>query len=182
MAFAPPPPALRALARLTHCLARQPDLIPQSSADLRARLQDTTGVDIETLLACLDRVPITAGPEPGTLSFALGAQAPPSGDSVTDALTWASHQPPPTELTDIEGHLHHWQPIIEMASAAARAVPEAQQTMQQLLDDFQGMGWSKLADALRAFLADPQAYTLSASLPPTEHTIMRHILEAFHPG
>ena len=182
MAFAPPQPALHALARLTHCLARQPDLIPQSFADLHACLRDTTGVDIETLLARLGRVPITAGAEPGTLSFALGAQAPPPGDSVTDALTWASHQPPPAELTDVEGHLHHWQPIIEMASAAARKVPDAQQTMQQLIDDFRGMGWSKLADTLRAFLADPQAYTLSASLSPTEHTIMRHVLEAFRTG
>jgi NB-ARC domain len=178
MAFAPPPPALRALARLTHCLARQPELIPRSFAELRERLQDTTGVDVEMLLAGLDRVPVTAGPEPGALSFALGAQAPPPGDSVTDALTWASRQPPPAELTDVEGHLQHWQPIIEMASTAACGDLEAQQAMRQLLDDYQGMGWSKLADALRAFLTDPQSFTPSSSLPRAEQTIMRHVLEA----
>ena len=165
MAFTPPPPAVRALARLTHCLARQPDLVPRSFAGLRERLQDTTGVDIEALLAELDRVPVTAGPEPGALSFALGAQDPPPGDSVTDALTWASHQPPPAELTDVEGHLQHWQPIIELASSAACGDLEAQQAMRQLLDDYRGMGWAKLADALGASLTDPLAFTPSSSLP-----------------
>ena len=179
MAFTPPPPAVRALARLTHCLARQPDLVPRSFAGLRERLQDTTGVDIEALLAELDRVPVTAGPEPGALSFALGAQDPPPGDSVTDALTWASHQPPPAELTDVEGHLQHWQPIIELASTAACGDLEAQQAMRQLLDDYRGMGWSKLADALGAFLTDPLAFTPSSSLPPAERTILRYVREAF---
>jgi len=182
MAFTPPLPALRALARLTHCLARQPELVPGSFTELRDRLQDTTGVDIETLLAELDRVPVTAGPEPGALSFALGAQDPPPGDSVTDALTWASHQPAPDELTDVEGHLQHWQPVIEMATTAADGDLEAQQALRQLLDDYRGMGWAKLADALGAFVTDPEASAPSSSLPSAEHTILRHVLEAFWAG
>ena len=177
MAFAPPPPALRALARLTHCLARQPELAPRSFAGLRERLQATTGVDIEMLLAGLGRVPVTAGPEPGALSFALGAQAPPPGNSVTDALTWASHRPPPEELTDVDGHLQHWQPIIDMAVTAARGDPEAQQALRQLLDDYRGMGWAELADALDAFLTDPETFTPSSSLPSAERAILRHVLK-----
>jgi hypothetical protein len=165
MAFAPPPPALRALARLTHCLARQPGLVPRSFAGLREHLQATTGTDIETLLARLDRVPVTAGPEPDALSFALGAQAPPPGDSVTDALTWASHKPPPEELTHVDGHLRHWQPVIETAATAAGCDPEAQQALLRLLDDYRGMGWAELAGALGAFLTEPRAFTPPSSLP-----------------
>ncbi len=148
-------------------------------AGLRERLQDTTGVDIEALLAELDRVPVTAGPEPGALSFAPGAQDPPPGDSVTDALTWASHQPPPAELTDVDGHRQHWQPIMAMAATAASGDLEAQQAMRQLLDDYRGMGWSKLADALGAFLTDPLAFTPSSGLPPAERTILGYVCEAF---
>ncbi len=182
MAFAPPPPALRALARLTHCLARQPELVPRSFAGLRERLQATTGADIETLLATLDRVPVTAGPEPGALSFALGAQATPSGDSVTDALTWASHKPPPEQLTDVDGHLEHWQPVIDTAATAASGDPEAQQALRRLLDDYRGMGWAELAGALGAFLTDPGGFTPSSGLPPAERAILRHVLDAFLAG
>jgi hypothetical protein len=139
-------------------------------------------VDIETLLAGLDRVPVTAGPDPGALSFALGGQAPPSGDSVTDALTWASRRPSPEELTDVDGHLQHWQPVIETAAAAASGNPEAQQAMPQLLDDYRGMGWVELAGALDAFLADPGAFTPSSRLAPAERAILRHLLDAFLAG
>jgi tetratricopeptide (TPR) repeat protein len=179
MALAPPPPALQALARLTHCLARQPDLVSRSFAGLRERLQATTGVDIETLLAGLDRVPVTAGPEPHALSFALGAQAPPPGDSVTDALIWASRRPPPEELTDVDGHPQHWQPVIEMTVTAAGGDLEAQQAMRQLLNDYRGMGWAGLAGALDAFLTDPEAFTPSSSLPLAERAILRRVLDAF---
>ena len=51
--------------------------------------------------------------------------------------------------------------------------------MRQLLDDYRGMGWSKLADALGAFLTDPLAFTPSSSLPPAERTILRYVREAF---
>ena len=69
-----------------------------------------------------------------------------------------------------------------MATTAADGDLEAQQALRQLLDDYRGMGWAKLADALGAFVTDPEASAPSSSLPSAEHTILRHVLEAFWAG
>jgi CHAT domain len=176
MAVTAPLPAMRALARLTHCLAREPQLVPQTFAELQHKLQRSTGVDIAGLLAGLDRAPVSVDPASGNIVFHFGDDRPPRGDSVTDALCWAMHRPSPDELTDVDGHLYHWQPIIDAVITAADD-PEAQRSLSQVLDDYRGMGWSKLADAIGALLTDRSAVTPSA-LPPAERTVIKRILDA----
>ncbi len=70
-----------------------------------------------------------------------GADEP--GDSVTDALTWATHWPPPADLTDPASHPEHWQPIAELFTA-----PNAAQDTEATIDRLRATGWGALADAL----------------------------------
>ena len=55
----------------------------------------TAGVDLEGLLAGTERIPILVDPEGGGPVLPYGADEP--GDSVTDALIWATHWPPPAD-------------------------------------------------------------------------------------
>ena len=57
LAITPQVPALRALGRLTCCLARQPQLIPRTFDELRQKLAESTGVDIAGLLDGLNSRP-----------------------------------------------------------------------------------------------------------------------------
>ncbi len=59
-------PLTAALTRLAMCQARQPELILKSFPDLASNLADTVGIDLASLLAGLERVPVEPGPEPGS--------------------------------------------------------------------------------------------------------------------
>jgi tetratricopeptide (TPR) repeat protein len=174
MAVTAPPTAVRALARLTHCLARQPQLIPRTFAELRQQLQQSTGVDIAELLSDLDRIPVSIDPASGDVAFHRGEDRTFPGDSVTDSLSWAMHRPPPEELTDVDGHLYHWQPLIDAVISAADD-PAAQHSLSQVLDDYRGMGWGELANAIDALLTDGSAVTDSWALSPAERAVVQHI-------
>jgi tetratricopeptide (TPR) repeat protein len=178
LVIAPQVPALRALAWLTHCLARQPQLIPATFGELRQKLTESTGVDIAELLSGLDRIPVSLDPVSGGISFsrnAPGTEHP--GDSVADTLCWAMNRPPPEELTDVDGHTDHWQPLIDAVISVA-GDREAQASLRDVLDDYRGAGWAALADALDAFVADPGAFRPSPALPGAERKIVQRIMHA----
>jgi len=165
LAITPQPPVLRALARLTHCLARQPQLVPRSLEELQGELEESTSIDISGLLAGLDRYPVSIDPESGNVRLtALRPGMEPSGDSVSDALCWAAHRPSPEELeelVDVDGDpfLYHWQPIIESAIDAVSS-HEARARFRGLLDDYRGMGWAGLADALDTLITDCSTFRM----------------------
>jgi tetratricopeptide (TPR) repeat protein len=178
LAITPQVPALRALGRLTCCLARQPQLIPRTFDELCQKLAESTGVDIAGLLDGLDRVPVSVDPESGRISFnrnPLGTEQP--GDSVADTLCWAMHRPPPEELTDVDGHTDHWQPLIDAVISVAND-REAQASLGDVLDDYRGAGWGALADALDAYMADPGAFRPPPALPDAERKIVQRIMHA----
>jgi hypothetical protein len=101
------------------------------------------------------------------------------GDSVTDTLCWAMHRPPPGELTDVDGHTDHWQPLIDAVISAA-SDREAQASLRDVLDDYRGAGWGALADALDAFMADPGAFRPPPALPDAERKIVQRIMHPAH--
>ena len=178
LVIAPQVPALRALAWLTHCLARQPQLIPATFGELRQKLTESTGVDITELLSGLERIPASLDPASGGISFsrnALGTEH--QGDSVSDTLCWAMHRPPPGELTDVDGHTDHWQPLIDAIISAA-SDREAQASLRDVLDDYRGAGWGALADALNAFMAEPRAFRPPPALLDAERKIVQRIMHA----
>jgi tetratricopeptide (TPR) repeat protein len=180
LAITPQVPALRALGRLTCCLARQPQLIPGTFEELRHKLAESTGVEIAVLLNGLDRVPVSVDPGSGRISFSrnpLGTEEP--GDSVTDALCWAMHRPAPDELTDVGGHADHWQPLIDAVSTAARD-RNVQASLRDVLDDYRGARWGTLADALDAFMAEPETFRPPPALPDAELNIVQRIMHASH--
>ena len=183
LAITPQPPVLRALARLTHCLARQPQLIPQSFEDLSQKLEESTGVDISGLLAGLDRIPVSVDPASGKVMFtSVPPGTEPPGDSVTDALGWAMHRPSPQELINVNApsYRYHWQPIIE---AAIHAIDNetARARFREVLDDYRGMGWAGLADALDALITDRSTFRMPPTLQDAERDVIQRILDAL-PG
>ena len=180
LALTPQVPAQRALGRLTCCLARQPQLIPGTFDELSQKLAESTGVDIAGLLNGLDRVPVSLDPGSGRISFSRNAPSTEQpGDSVTDTLCWAMHRPPPEELTDVDGHTYHWQPLIEAVISAAHD-REAQASLRDSLDDYRGAGWGALADALDAFMAEPETFRPPPALPDAERQIIQRIMHAAH--
>jgi tetratricopeptide (TPR) repeat protein len=180
LAITPQVPALQALGRLTCCLARQPQLIPGTFDELSQKLAESTTIDIAGLLNGLDRARVFLEPGSGKVSFSRNAPSTEQpGDSVTDALCWAMHRPPPEELTDVDGHTDHWQPLIDAAISAARD-REAQASLRDVLDDYRGAGWGALADALDAFMADPEAFRPPPALLDAERKIVQRIMHAAH--
>ncbi len=180
LAITPQQPTLRALARLTHCLARQPQLVPQSLGELRQKLAESTDIDISGLLAGLDRFPVSVDPESGEVVLsALPPGAEPPGDSVTDALCWALHRPSPRELVNPgdPSYQYHWQPAIE---AVIDAIDDqtARTRLREVLDDYRGMGWAGLADALDALITDRSAFRMPPTLQDAERDIIQRILDA----
>lgn len=170
-----PLPAVRALLRLTFCLARQPQMIPESIRELQQRLQESTDVDIGQLLAGLRRICIAPEDTLYGVRFLWAPDTEYPGDSVTDALCWANRRPPPQELTDVEGHPRHWQPIIDAVTAGI-GDKAAQARLNNVLDDYRGSGWSALADTLNSLMTDPRRFTLPPSLQDAERMIIQRIL------
>ncbi|MGH3273488.1 MAG: AAA family ATPase, partial [Streptosporangiaceae bacterium] len=154
LAIVPPPQALKALVLVTMCLARQPELVPRTLAELQTRLDSAAGVDLTRLLAGLDRIPVSVSAD-GQVIFHFappvgsdGASAPPSGDAVSDVLAWAQHRPRPAEIIDVAGYPYHWQPFVDLATAVRNGDVSAANTLRTSLDDVRGTGWRSLADAL----------------------------------
>jgi hypothetical protein len=102
-------------------------------------LGTTAGLDLEALLAGTERLPVLVDPERGGPMLPSGESAP--GDSVTDALTWATHWPPLTHLSDPVGHPELWQPFAEQL-----ATPNAD--AEATADRLRAVGWEALAGAL----------------------------------
>ncbi len=154
LAMAPPPQALKALTRVTLCLARQPELVPRTLAELQTRLDSVAGVDLIRLLAGPERIPVSVSAD-GQVTFHFappvgfdGASAPPFGDAVSDVLAWARHRPRPAEIMDVAGYPYHWQPFVDLVAAVRNGDVSAASTLRTSLDDLRGTGWRRLADAL----------------------------------
>ena len=139
VALSPPDQLTRALMMLTLLLARHPDDPPRSYTKLTETLAAKAGLDLPTLLAGTERLPVLVDPERGGPRLPVGEDAP--GDSVTDALTWATHWPPPAHLTDPNTHPQHWRAFADVLTTAnANAAAAA--------DRLRAVGWEALASAL----------------------------------
>lgn len=153
----------RALMMLTFLLARCPDDPPHSLTELAQTLTEAAGVDLQTLLASTERVAITVNPDGGGQTLSTGEMP---GDSVTDALTFSTHWPPPAELNDPLGHPEHWQPMKTLLIG-----PEAtSEQTQTVLDRLRATGWPALAGALEQLSRghDPDA----AGLGPIDRAVV----------
>ena len=163
-----------ALTRLAMCQARQPGLIPASFPDLARRLADSTGIDIAGLIEGLERVPVTAGPKPGSLQFSLNNATDQDGDSVTDALCWVRQVAPPAWVFDPES----WQPVIGAAVAAASARQGERHAFDQAADDLRGAGWATLSDALTWLIDDPADFVMPRNLQSVERAVLARTADA----
>jgi hypothetical protein len=136
LALRPPDQLTSALMVLTFLLARRPDDVPHTYADLAALLAATADLDLDLLLSGTERLPVLVDPEGG------GPMMPSDqntlGDSVTDALTWATHWPPPEHLLDPDGHPEQWRSFAE-----GLAAPNAD--LQTTADRLRAAGWEALA-------------------------------------
>ena len=178
----PRTPAARSLSRLAYCLARKPLDMPQTLDQLRHALDESTAVDLEGLLAGLDRVAITMQPGSGKMIFTRvpPSDSEPPGDSLTDTLCWATNNPPLEQLTDLPGHPSYWQPLID-AVAAAVSDPSARAELWDGLDNLRGCGWGVLASDLERLMTDGAAFRPSPTLTDAEHGIVERAMAAAEP-
>nr|MDT0667549.1 hypothetical protein [Micromonospora sp. DSM 115978] len=130
---------MRALALLSFRLARRPDDVPQSLADLRDRLTAMAGVDLDSLLAETDRIAVQVDPETGKPVLRSGPDEP--GDSVGDALVWAANWPRPAELRDPESHPEHWRELVDLVATGSAPVAD----LEDVLNGLRAAGWERLA-------------------------------------
>lgn len=154
LALTPPQQLMRALALLSFLLARRPSDLPHSSDQLQQKLSESTGLDLEQLLHGTQRQPILVDPDRGGPVLPSLDDQP--GDSVTDALTWASHWPPASELADPQSHPEHWQPIVDLFATASST-----RDAEAALDRLRATGWIALAAALEPNGVTPDDDTLN---------------------
>ncbi|MEV4352265.1 CHAT domain-containing protein [Actinoplanes sp. NPDC049596] len=157
LALSRPEQLERALMMLTFLLARRPDDLPRSLPRLAATISETAGVDLRKLLAGVERVAVGVDPDGGGPVLRSKAE---DGDSVTDALTFATHWPPPADLIDPLAHPEHWQPM--KAVFIDPAAPPDQ--VATTLDRLRATGWVSLASALEQLRqgTEPDADALDA--------------------
>lgn len=166
LALHPPATLLRALAMLTFRLARRPDGLPRSYADLSGELAAKADVDLDALLAGTERIPIHVDPETGNPVLKSGSDEP--GDSVDDALVWAKNWPRPADLRDPDGHPEHWREIIDMV--AGGRTPTAD--VEEILNRLRAAGWERLADALGCLIRGEE---VADDLDATDQAIVRMV-------
>lgn len=163
LALHPPPHLMRSLAMLSFRLARRPHDLPQSYNDLRDMLTSNAGVNLDDLLAGTERIPIQVDPDTSKPVLQSGSEAP--GDTVRDALVWASNWPRPAELLDPQGHPEHWREVADLFANGTTTAERA----EEVLDRLRAAGWQPLTDALATLSRGDK---VSGDLDATDHTVL----------
>lgn len=153
-------------------LARAPEFVPPSYAELRRGLAGEIGADIEDLLQGAPHLPMTVDDHTGQIT--IDWQTAPADTSLADVVALASVNPGPAELTDPSQVGRHWSELIDLVADAARCRADA----NPVLGIVAAAGWTHLATALRLVAAGGTETTVTGLDTAEERIVADSIARA----